>query len=324
MRAEMARQHGDALATLGDDTGAAATIAAAIRAAGGVRLVGMGASHGAGRTAAVVLRRAGLDAVAVTASEALQSPLPATLPRLLVSQSGESGEIAALLDRRCHAPTFGLTLTPASRLAHEVPCLVGAGGPEHGFAATRSLAVTLAGFARIGAALGIDAAPVEAVLRAPLSADVAPLVPALVGRRSVVVVGHGALTGLAEVVALHLMELARIPALAMDAGQFRHGPVELLGPDLAMLQLRAAEEGRGSLVRLAAVAAAAGAAPAVLDAGGAAGEVGALGVALPAQAEIAAALSMLPTLQELVIAVAARSVDRVGEPRHARKVVREL
>jgi len=40
--------------------------------------------------------------------------------------------------------------------------------------------------------------------------------------------------------------------------------------------------------------------------------------------DIAAALAMLPALQALVLGVAERTVDRVGEPRYAQKVRREV
>ena len=49
-----------------------------------------------------------------------------------------------------------MTLDPASTLGRALPCLVGAGGGEVAFAATRSLTVTLALHAAVLAALGDD------------------------------------------------------------------------------------------------------------------------------------------------------------------------
>lgn len=322
LRADMARRRADALATLADTGPAASRIAAAVAEHGRVRLLGMGASHGANRTAAVVLRRRGLDAIALTAADALGAPLPPRLPRVYASQSGESGEIRELLANEPDAPAFGITLTPASPLARTVPTLVGAGGPEHGFAATRSVLVTLAAWARIARELGDTTEAAETALNAPASGDLAALVPRLRSARAVAFVAHGTLTGLAEVLALNVIELARVPALAMEAGTFRHGPLELLGPALAVVMLRAAEPGHASLPPLADLAARAGSPTIVVDAAGA-GDAPA-DLTLAPHAGFAAAFALAPPLQDLVVRFAEATVDDVGEPRHARKVTTEV
>jgi glucosamine--fructose-6-phosphate aminotransferase (isomerizing) len=55
----------------------------------------------------------------------------------------------------------------------------------------------------------------------------------LADRPMVVTLARGRSRAAAEMAALLLKEAARFPAEAMEAGQFRHGPVELAGPGLA-------------------------------------------------------------------------------------------
>ncbi len=89
-------------------------------------------------------------------SEQLGQPLPlAGRTVLITSQSGESAEVLRWFSGTGdHAETFGLTLEAGSFLGRTVPCLVGAGGTELAFAATRSLTVTFALHLAILAALG--------------------------------------------------------------------------------------------------------------------------------------------------------------------------
>jgi fructoselysine-6-P-deglycase FrlB-like protein len=61
---------------------------------------------------------------------------------------------------------WGLTLTPEGGLARALPSLVGVGGPEKAYAATRSLLVTLAQHAAILDALGEDMTEALAALGA--------------------------------------------------------------------------------------------------------------------------------------------------------------
>ncbi|MFO1175039.1 MAG: hypothetical protein U1E48_07515 [Paracoccaceae bacterium] len=62
----------------------------------------------------------------------------------------------------------------------------------------------------------------------------APDVSAAVARLAEVgaIVASGRrLQGVAEAAALGLCELARLPAFALEGGQLRHGPMEMMGPD---------------------------------------------------------------------------------------------
>ena len=55
------------------------------------------------------------------------------------------------------------------------------------------------------------------------------------GRPNLALVGRGSARAAAEMGALTLKEAARMPAESLQAAQFRHGPLELAGPKLAVI-----------------------------------------------------------------------------------------
>src|SRR5262249_52975218 len=71
-------------------------------------------------------------------------------------------------------------------------------------------------------------------------------------RKRATILGRGVARGPAETSALVLREAARSPAEALDAAAFRHGPLELAGPDLAVVLLSLQEQTRRLDDRLAA------------------------------------------------------------------------
>ena len=324
MQAEMARQCRDALASM-DGNGAAARAAAeAMRATGRVVLYGIGGSHYVNRAVEPLYRELGLDCRALGASEALMSPLP-DFPRaaVIVSQSGESGEIVELLS--CPAGRerrFGITLEAGSTLARAAgAALVGAGGTEHAFAATRSIIVTLALHAAILEALGLPQDAFRAVLSADAPADTAAVDAALVGCDVVAFAGRHVLQGIAQSGALSMMELARVPTIGWEGGQFRHGPFEFLRPGLGILLLRSAGVDAPGVAPLVTACVEAGCTTVVFDASGETPLPGCLTVTLPRNAGLAAGLSMLLAFQPLNIAVARRRVSgRIGTPVRTSKV----
>ena len=157
LEAEMARQHADALASLR----ANAEMASADRGQHHARAAGCCSSAWAPRTMPTAWSSRSIAGSASTrgparAAELMHTPPPA-MPRttIFVSQSGESGEIVELLKAEAAGEDrFGMTLDASSTLGRTLPCLVGAGGSEVAFAATRSLVVTLALHAALLAALG--------------------------------------------------------------------------------------------------------------------------------------------------------------------------
>jgi fructoselysine-6-P-deglycase FrlB-like protein len=322
IEAEIRRQHADALASFAGAELPAARIAKSVRPSGRLLLVGMGASHFVNRIAEPVYRALGMDASAIVASEVLAQPLPdRARSAILTSQSGASGEILQLLARSsAQEARFGLTLDGESALARALPCLIGVGGVERGFAATRSLLISLALHAAVASALGQSAGSALAMLRSPPNPSVDEALTQLVTRKSFIFSGRGELAGLAECGALGLMELARIPALALEGGQFRHGPLEVLSHSIGVIVMRPAGTMALPAIALVQACAAAGTRPVVFDVSGEAPIPQALTISLPRMQGLAAAIAILPALQHLLVRIAKQRVDRVGEPLRSTKV----
>jgi fructoselysine-6-P-deglycase FrlB-like protein len=289
-------------------------------------MFGMGASHYANRVAESVYRANGFQAFAVPLSEALYSPIPNNENvQLIVSQSGESGEAIRYLERTT-SDTFGLTMNPQSTLARAVPSLIGAGGVERGFAATRSLMVTLALHASILEALGFEQTPLRELLANPINVDhlcVQLALETLSSAKQLVFSGRAELQGIAEVSALHAAELARVPSLALEGGQFRHGPLELLEPGLGVVLLRAAGESAALTESLVNTCLAAGVKPILIDISGSPEIAGTVQLRFPSLQGLTAAIAVLPTLQELLLKLAAKRVESVGKPRRSSKITGE-
>lgn len=324
MLAEMARQRDDALATLKAPGPAADAIAESVRRTRSLLLYAMGGSQHVNRIAAPLYRDLGVDARTMIASAALNAPLPErTRTALILSQSGESGEIRQLLARPAGAEErFGLTLEAESTLARSVrAAIVAHGGTEHAFAATRSIVLSLAMHGAVVERLGAPQTALRKVLEGGNTADMTAAAVALDGCDAYVFAGWHAMHGTAESGALSLMELARLPTIGFEGGQFRHGPFELLRPGIGVILLRSAGTDRALVPPTAAAVARTGAALVVLDASGAAPVTEGTCIALTANEGLAAATDMVLALQQLNIVMALKSIPTgVGTPRHTTKV----
>ena len=320
---EMARQETDAARSFAAALEQAGTIAAAIRSRGRLLLLGMGASHAAGRIVEPFYRKLGIDAVAIPLSEQLTAPLPLGDRIVIVtSQSGESAELIRWLGQAHRRDGFyGMTLDPLSTLARTAPSLVGSGGAEVAFAATRSLTVTLALHLAILAGLGEDPAPALQALQSPARPETREAVDRLTSVDAVVASARE-LYGLAEAVALGISELSRVPAFALEGGQFRHGPPEMLGSNVGVVLLRNNEVGSSLVAGSARLALEAKSRVVILDASGDASIPGAAHLLLPRSTGLAAVLTLLPTAQRLMLDFAASRVADVGTPLRSSKVTR--
>lgn len=318
---EMARQMADALQSFEDARETAAKIADSLRITGRLVMLGMGGSHAVGRTLEPFYRAAGIEAVALPVSEQLVSPLPLDGKTVfLTSQSGESGEILRWLETTSRREDlFSLTLEGGSSLARAVPSLIGAGGTERAFAATRSLTITFTQHLAILAALGCDPKPALAAIRAPADQPVEPALEAFAGVDTIVTSGR-LLRGLAETIALGFTELTREPAYALEGGQLRHGPMEMLGPRVGLVQFCAHEESAGLVRSLSQAAVEAGSPTVVFDASG--GEVvpGTVTFGESSAEGMAAVFRLLPLAQRFMVMHAARRVPDVGTPRRSSKI----
>lgn len=323
IRREMARQRTDARASYRDAGPRAAEVAESLRRSGRLLLLGMGASHGLNRAVEPLYRDRGLDAVALPLSEQLDQPLSTARRTVLVtSQSGESAEaVRWLAEAGPGVDAYGVTMDGASTLARSLPSLIGAGGVETAFAATRSTFVGLALHAAVLAALRADPSDFLDVLDVEDEPDITDALHRLAGVTCVVTSGRR-LQGLAEALALGLTELSRLPCFALECGQLRHGPMEVLGPRTGVVFLRGADA-TDELVRgLAEAVAATGAPTVVLDTSGGAPVAGAVTVQAGCHEGIAALAALLPLSQRLMTGFAASRVPDVGSPIRSQKITR--
>jgi fructoselysine-6-P-deglycase FrlB-like protein len=323
LNAERARQRGDAIASFAASRRMAAEIAAAIRDFPRLVMVGMGGSHFINRIVEPLYRRAGIETSAHTATELIAMPLPAgRRVALLTSQSGASSEIREYLARPpADERRFGLTLEPESPMAGAIPCLAGTGGKERSYAAARSVLVTLALHGAVLDALGQRQEAAMEWLARSRDIDTTGLVEALSRAVSFMVLAPACARGIADSTGLTLMELARLPVLALEYGQFRHGPLEALKEETGIILLRDGDTVDAIADEIAAFAAKAGSPTATLDLGGevrasAPGRVG-----VPVGPGIAWHMAALLAGQALAIDLAATRVANVGEPRIGRKVM---
>ncbi|TPO11800.1 SIS domain-containing protein [Mesorhizobium sp. B1-1-5] len=320
---EMARQHEDALASFESNREVAAEVAASIRKNGRLLLLGMGASHAVARAVEPLYRARGIDAIALPLSEQLGQPLPLTGKTVIVtSQSGESAEVLRwFAESGDRTETFGLTLEEGSFLGRTVPCLVGAGGSELAFAATRSLTVTFALHLAILTALGDDPAGALAGLNAPQTVEIDAALAALSMVTTIVTSGRK-LQGVAEALALGFTELSRLPCFSLEGGQLRHGPMEMLGPSIGVVLFRGDDPTADLVTAMAASVVETGAPLIVFDASGKSPVAGAATLAFGPAAGLAAIFAMLPVAQRLMIAFADSRVENAGTPVRTTKITR--
>lgn len=170
---------------------------------------------------------------------------------LAVSQSGGSPDLVATVAalRERGALTLALVNAAGSPLAAaaelEAPLRA---GTEASVAATKSYIAALAAILRLAATLSGDAALGEALEALPdqldgaWRADWSPMGDALRDARGLYVIGRGYGLGVAQEAALKLKETCGLHAEAFSAAEVRHGPAELIGPDLPLLVFRQADQ----------------------------------------------------------------------------------
>ncbi|WP_442199998.1 SIS domain-containing protein [Rhizobium sp. RAF56] len=321
---EMARQHVDAIASFEGACETAATVAASVEVTGSILLLGMGGSHAVNRAVEPLYRAVGIEAIAVPLSEQLCQPLPIDDRTVLItSQSGESAEVLRWFQENDGGTqhTFGLTLEGSSSLAKTAPSLVGAGGTELAFAATRSLTVSFALHLAILAALGNDPTAALAALQKETTKDNAPALAAFANVSAVVTSGRR-LQGLAEALALGLTELSRRPCFSLEGGQLRHGPMEMLGPEIGVVLFRGQDHTSALVTAMAVSAVETGSPVIIFDSSGEAAVAGATTIPFEPAADMAAIFAMLPVAQRFMVAFADARVENAGTPVRSTKITR--
>jgi glucosamine--fructose-6-phosphate aminotransferase (isomerizing) len=265
-----------------------------------VLFTGMGSSYDACYPAATALAARGVACSMLDTAELLHFRLPMLRPDSLVvcvSQSGESAELVRLVERlgRQRPQLAAITNGADNTLwrAADIALDTGA-GEEHG-PSTMTFAAALAA---LDALLGDPpferaALEMERLLAEPdVTAD--QLCSWIDGRPQLALVGRGSARAAAEMGALTLKEAARFPAESLQSAQFRHGPLELAGPALAVMVIATEPATRQLELRLAGELAGAGAAVLVASQDGNDAE-GALPVTIgPLEGGLAAALATVP------------------------------
>jgi glucosamine--fructose-6-phosphate aminotransferase (isomerizing) len=223
---------------------------------GTVILTGMGGSYAACYPLAAELADASITAVMLGSAELLHfraGILGPSTPVIAVSQSGESAEIVHLaqtIRRRQDAPSIVAVTNGANNTLARTADLVldTLAGEESGPSSTTFGAglVVLAGLGKVLGGVGPEAAceamsreaeraaaAIERLLVNPGLGD--GLLAWFGPRENVVVLGRGPARAAAEMAALTLKESVGLPAEALESAQFRHGPLELAGPNLAAI-----------------------------------------------------------------------------------------
>jgi glucosamine--fructose-6-phosphate aminotransferase (isomerizing) len=235
-------------------------------------LTGMGSSHFAGLPTWRRLVALGRDAWTLDTGQLLDNDRLITDSTLLVvtSQSGASGEVTELLDRRRArrigpALLAGVTNDEASPLASEADVFLPLHSGAEATVSTKSYLNTLAVHRLIRAAFaGEDVAAIRAVELADAAAAVQDVIDRVdldkyaLGAaqhpvRRLAYIGARDSAGTAEFAALITKESAKVAAEGYVGGQFRHGPFELAGDGLTVMMFAPErDQPDASLRRLAA------------------------------------------------------------------------
>jgi glutamine---fructose-6-phosphate transaminase (isomerizing) len=226
---------------------------------------GMGSSYDACYPAVTDLAASGMASLHLGAAELLHfrtGVLGAPSLVVAVSQSGESAEVVRLA-RLFREPVAGerptvLAVTNGSdnALASLADLTIDTRAGEESGPSTMTFAAALVALSSIGSILAGE--PLDAVLarteaEAELAAaaierllgdaSLAEELAARLGPRAVtVVLGRGPARAAAEMGALTLKEAAGLAVESLETAQFRHGPLELAGPDLAAIVIATEEE----------------------------------------------------------------------------------
>ncbi len=225
----------------------AQTLARAIRGRD-VVLLGSGSSLFMAQLGALALRRRGLRAHALAASEA---PLDNAAYRdailIACSQSGRSADILEAVELLRPKELIALTNTADSPLGARAQAVIDVGaGPELAVPASKSVTATAAillwaagliadSHSRNAATLIETAEDVRGWLEGDGVEAIADAAQRIGRRRSVVVVAAGYGVPVAEECALKLKEASYIHAEGFSAGEFRHGSAAMLDATCAII-----------------------------------------------------------------------------------------
>lgn len=213
-----------------------------------VLLVGSGSSLFVAQLGALALRRRGIRAIALAASEApFDNAAYRNAAVVALSQSGQSADLLGAIDRLAPAPLIALTNTPDSPLgARADVCIDIMAGPEIAVPASKSVtamaALVLWAAALCGGTTTRSSASLEATahavgewLASDRTGEIGEAAIALARCRSVIVVGTGYGLPIAHEIALKIKEASYVHAEGFASGEFRHGSAAILDRDMGII-----------------------------------------------------------------------------------------
>ncbi len=297
-------------------------------------LTGMGASHAACYPAYQMLTRLDLPVILVETSELLHYQPHTVNDRTLlwiVSQSGRSAEILELVNRLQSAPaatTLGITNDLSSPLGrYATPTFALYAGSEATVSAktyVTTLALNLMAATQLtggdlNQACGQLLAGVDAmqVYLQDYEDRVAEIVQKIGMPHSLMAIGRGPSLAAVRCSSFIVKEAAKVACEGMEAAQFRHGPLEMTGPDLTVLVFAGAAETARNNREIAMEIARYGGHALWISAQQ---DPGLPGLALPAVPELALPLVEILPLQMLTIALARQKSLEPGRFRFIGKV----
>ncbi len=215
-------------------------------------ITGMGGSFAAGTLCQLILSEGGINALTLESSELLYHyrPLLDSQPVIImISQSGESGEIVRLIaelqKQSNDTPIIGITNAAGSTLATKstYSLLIQAGAEKT--VSSKTYTCTLAALVMLGSALigGAEDSTIRSLEQAAGAIETA--LPEWEERAKTIAehvheigfmefLGRGVSRASALTGALITKETAKLPTEGMVGGQFRHGPIEVLAPNTAV------------------------------------------------------------------------------------------
>ena len=213
-------------------------------------LTGMGSSYHALHPLFLGMVRRGLPAQMIETSELIHHAaglISADTLTVIVSQSGRSAEVLRLLERiPPGAPVVGVTNTADSPLAGQAGAVLLTRAGAESTVSCKTYLATMAALALLENLLaGEDPRPMLADLQslpdavgryfARMEDYLAEMKGMLEGVRAVFLAGRGPSQAAAGTGGLIIKEAAHFPAEGMSSASFRHGPLELVSPEIFVL-----------------------------------------------------------------------------------------
>jgi len=231
--------HDVVLACLGNQRPALNEAVRLLRTATRVRVSSMGSAYYSGIPLARLLARLRPNVELDFTADLLEQPREAGTVTVLLSRSGESGEIAQFAREKGVETLIAISMTPTSTLARHADCFIHDPATFDGLICTKAFtSLWLVGALLAYAYAGTLDAQADALIAFLAELDawralIDPLLrdsPFLNDLQMPYCLSHGFGLGIAQLGSLLLQEGTRVFSAADHMGMFHHGPVEIAGP----------------------------------------------------------------------------------------------